>query len=118
MLRNDIRFSYGGAVLATACRERKDHHDARLEYWRAELESAKAAYREAGIQIREHQVTGGTRLSGVIDTEREQWMNKCQEKVRAHESRAGEYGRWLRGFEVNSGMFFDLDPDDIAFFGL
>jgi hypothetical protein len=117
-LRDKIQFSYTGHVLAQACAGRRAHHEGRREFWAAELEAAKAAFREAGVEFREHQVTGGTRLSAVMDPERQRRLDECQGKVTEHQQKTEEYDRWYRGFQANQGPHFTLDPEDIAYFGL
>ena len=117
-LRDKLQFDYAGQVLAEACERRRDHHAQRREFWEAELETAKAAFRGAGVEFREYPVTGGTRLDAVIDPPKQARLNECQGKVAEHRGKAEEYDRWARGFRANAECRFALDPDDIAYFGL
>jgi hypothetical protein len=118
-LRDKFQFSYPGQVLAEACERRRDRHAGRCEFWEAELATAKAAFKDAGVEFREYPVTGGgTRLDAVIDPPKQQRLNECQGKVAEHRGKIEEYDRWARGFRANADSPFALDPDDIAYFGL
>jgi hypothetical protein len=117
-LRGKLEFDYTGQALAAACAKKRDHHQARLDFWQGELATAKEAFRSAAVQIEEYQITGGTRLQGVIDPAKQQRMDECHRKVTDHQAKVEEYDRWHRGFTANSDSHFALDPDDIAYFGL
>ena len=117
-LRKDLKFSYTGTVLHKACEAKREHHAGRLGYWEDELAKAKDVFKSAGVEIREYAVTGGTRLQGVIDPSAQQRMDECQGKVTEHKDKTAEYDRWSRGFKANGDATFELDPDDIAYFGL
>jgi hypothetical protein len=117
-LRDKLQFDYAGETLAVACEKKRDHHTERRQWWEAERETAKAAFKEAGVEFREYPVTGGNRLEAVIDPPKQARLNECQQKVTDHHLRAGEYDRWARGFRANADAHFALDPDDIAYFGL
>jgi hypothetical protein len=117
-LRSKLEFDYTGQAVAGACEKKRDHHQARLDFWQAELAAAKDAFRTAAVEIGEYPVTGGTRLQAVIDPAKQQRMDECHRKVEEHRGKIEEYDRWHRGFTANSDSHFALDPDDIAYFGL
>jgi hypothetical protein len=64
-LRDKLQFSYDGQVLAEACAQRRSHHEKRRELRETELEKARAAFRDAGVEFQEYPVTGRARLPGM-----------------------------------------------------
>ena len=117
-LRDKLQFDYSGLTLAAACEKKRDYHALRQATWDVELVTAKEAFKGAGVEFREYQITGGTRMDAVIDPAKQARLNECQGKVEEHRKKREEYDRWARGFRANSDAHFALDPDDIAYFGL
>lgn len=117
-LRDKLQFDYTGETLAAACEKKRDHHEKREAFWASELETAKEAFKGAGVEFREYPVTGGSRLEAVMDPDRQRRLNECQARVAEHHGKREEYDRWARGFRANDSTHFALDPDDIAYFGL
>jgi hypothetical protein len=116
--RHELKFSFQGERLAEAAKGRREHHESRLEFWQAAMEQAKAAFREGAVEFREQQITGGSRLTAVFDPERQARLDECQRKLTDHKNAAEEYARWERAFTVNGAADFELDSEDVAFFGL
>jgi hypothetical protein len=118
MLRDKIQFGYAGKALAEACERKRDHHQARAQWWGEQLDQAKDAFREGAVEVREQPVTGGTRLDAVVDPEKRARLNECEGKVSSHHRMAEEYDRWACGFRNNLAGEFTVDAEDIAYFGL
>jgi len=118
MLRNELWFSYAGGVLASACADQVTYHEERLEFWEAEQGQAEARLRESGVEFRVRPVTGGERLDAVVDPQRQARLNECYAKVEQHRRQVEDFQRWQRSFETNSEAAFELDAEDVAYFGL
>jgi hypothetical protein len=117
-LRDEWKFRYTCSDLIAPTEAKAKHHRERETFWTGELEKAKEKVRSGGAVVREHPISGGTRMQVMIDPEVQGRANECAEKVRSHRESAEEYERWLRVFRGNGDASVELDAKDVEFFGL
>ena len=117
-LRHEWKFSFTGQDLYSAADEKAVYHETRLEFWTAEFVMAEEKVKSTGVDVREYPVTGGNRLELVIDPTLQARYEECHKKLQMHEMMADEFDRYARAFELNVDALFDLDADDIRYFGL
>lgn len=117
MRRDDLTFEYLSGDVAEAAQGQLEHHQKRLDYWKDEREFIKEKIEEAGLQIRERQVTGGTNYEVVADQELQQRFNQCHRKIDQHREKIEEYDKWvkvLRNRPETEPIW--LDMEDILYF--
>ena len=70
-----------------------------------------------GVEIREHQVTGGQRLEAVLDPPLAARLNEARGKVEEHERHWRDYERWASALDRYGDTHeILLHADDLAFF--
>lgn len=114
MERDRWKFTFSDKALAEATKKKIAYHSKRLQNWNLELEKAQDKFKKT-----------------VVDEGIAQRLNRCASKVDKHKKMKQEYKAYLGAFETSaqdivfdmnwrphSGRSFDLDMDDIVFFGL
>lgn len=105
MKRTEWTITKSTHELKEAATAREMYHTKRFLHWQDEIKSAEATLREKGIEIRHHQVTGGTQANVVLDPEMVKHLNTCEAKLRIHQDACGEFARW--------GAFLDANPEHV-----
>lgn len=119
MLRDSWEFEFSVGDVLKAAETKRIYHTERVEHWTEEREKAEADLRAAGVEIREHEATGGTQFTAVLDVEKTAWLNQCNRKLETHQLRAQQFDAWI--YVLRSRPLFDslkLQHDDVRFFGL
>jgi hypothetical protein len=118
-LRNGWKFRYTVKDLLDASTDRVAYHGDRLTFWREERDRTIELAKQTGVQVREHQVTGGKRADLVVDVTLGARLHECDGKIDKHEKLGEEYGVWE---DVLGAMppdqVYDLDAQDVLFFAL
>lgn len=115
--RNDWPFRMSRQGLVDACEAKISYHAARLEEWSGELNKATADLRERGVELREHPITGGSRIGAVLDPERAQRVEECRDKVAAHKRELDGYEAFMLGLSSASATSeYDCTVEDIRYF--
>jgi predicted ATPase len=119
MKRNEWLFRYTVADLLGASRERLAYHEQRRDWWNGEYKAAAAKAKDAGVEVREYQVTGGMNAQMVIDPGLQARINECSQKRETHRKRAEEFAQWVAVLESQAPSTpFDVTMDDALFFGV
>lgn len=115
--RDTWSFRYKPGDVAQAAQARLEYHQKRLEFWEQERETIKGEIEEAGLQIRERQVTGGVNYEVVADQELQARFNECHRKIDHHNEQVEEYCQWWRvlGNRPKDEEMW-LDMEDILYF--
>lgn len=120
--RSEWTFQYGIEEVKDAAEKQVQHHSDRIEFWEKEKDATLTAIRESGIDIREHEITGGSRAEVVIDPTHQNRLNEAQGKIKSHQDRLSEYEGWAQVLHSrvmqNDARVLNLDHTDILYFGL
>ena len=116
--RREWKFAYPADRLRRAAAEKKAYHQERHRFWTKELKKAENEVRNHGIDFRDYQVTGGSRLEAVIDPSLAKRYSESRRKLEKHQDRIDEYDRFERAFAKHLDDSYELDIDDMTFFGL
>lgn len=118
MNRNTHRFHFSGVTIAKAARAMQKHHQDRITWWKVEQEAAIVKAKAAGVEVRESDVTGGKRVDVIIDPSVQSRLSECASKINSHRQKAERFELEADAYETQSGMPFELDPDDVVYFGI
>jgi hypothetical protein len=116
--RSGWTFTYQAPHLQEASKERKEYHERRIKFWTSEKKKAEKEVRDHGIDFRDYPVTGGSRLEAVIDPGLAKRYTESERKLKKHKVLVEEYDRFERAFAGHSSEEYQLDIDDMTFFGL
>lgn len=119
MRRNRHKFKYKASVLKVACDEKVKYHEGRLSFWKDEQKKAAAKAKDAGVEIREYEVTGGVNVDVVVDPSVVNRLNECKNKIRRHQEKIEEYTQEAAAYGSQPpGTLYTLDPEDVVHFGI
>ncbi len=136
--RNEWRFGFTAEHLRDAADRMVAYHEGRLEHWRLRYEEAVIEAEHATVHVVQRDVTGGKQATVELDQGPARDLNLAQQKVKAHGDAAADFTRWRRAFDTQVredakahettvtrqgvtlvvGPQFELDPDDVAYFGI
>ena len=119
MNRNEHLFQFTAKAISEAPATEAQYHQTRLDWWKIEQGKTTAKAQEAGIEVREFDVTGGKKVEVVIDHTITMRLSECASKIDNHR-------RWADRFRIEAdaygtqppGREYDLDPDDVVYFRL
>lgn len=117
-LRTSWKFQYRGSALYRASQKLATYHQERRHFWENELTIAEDDLRTTGVDFREQQVTGGTRIDLVIDPPKQARVQECRNKVEEHKKLEEEFDTYARAFQLNPDVNLELDVSDMRFFEL
>jgi hypothetical protein len=118
MRRNEFRFKFSSTDLREAAQKKEKHHLDRLRHYEAAFADADKEMTNTA-RVEEMAVTGGTQRVLRYDQGLEQKVNKLRSKRDEHKRASEVFGRWARALRSPDGYtLFDLDIDDVEFFGL
>lgn len=117
-MREQWKFTHGTEHLVKACEEKRAHHEARLTHYEAEHTNVMAEIKERGLNFEEVQYTGGSNLVAKADPVLAERLKVARRRRDFHRERAAEFARWKRAFELSSEAQYQLDIEDVEFFGL
>lgn len=118
MKRNEHTFQFTGQAIADAAKQEHDYHAKRVEWWKNEQEEAVKRAREAGVEVREVDVTGGKRVDVVLDPTVSIRLQECVNKITAHQRAADRFQIEDAAYRTQAVRTFDLHPDDVVYFRL
>lgn len=118
MSRRDWEFEYVASDVAEGAARRAEYHDERSEYWREEVELAKAEIQESGIDIRSYEVTGGQRHDVQIYPSLAKRLSEAESKHQSHASDRDDYRKWERVLRIDPTKRLSLTLDDVVYFDL
>ncbi len=125
MQRKEWTVGYTTTALWHAAEAKRQHHEAREEHYAAAVENVVAEIKERGIIIESRPdkrfgaASSYYEPHGRIDPELDQKLGEAQSKLSEHRTKRIEYDRWTRMLAQDSAPEgFDLDIDDLEFFGL
>lgn len=112
-LRHEWKFPYKATEIAQAGRKRIAYHEGRVEYWKAEKVRAEAEAGEEPAQTDElAKAYSNTRR---VNNQR---AFDCAQKIDEHETAILKLKLYSRALETNATANYDLDAEDVDFFGL
>lgn len=120
--RNDWTFDYGIEEVKDAAEKKVEHHSGRVEFWEKQKQDVLASIRESGIDIREHEITGGKRAEVVIDPTHQKRLSESQDGISRNQAKLEEYEGWAQVLHSrviqSDARVLHLDHQDILYFGL
>jgi len=118
MKRHEHQFQFTGKQISAAAWCEYTYHDGRLTYWKEAQELAIKKAKDAGVDIREYDVTGGKRVEMVIDPTLTTRLNECASKVQSHRAAADKFKIEAECYGTQEGRVYELHPDDVVYFRL
>lgn len=116
--RDHWDFMYVSSDVAAAASVKREHHVNRIAFWEREQDDVVEQLRSAGVEVIEHQVTGGARHDVQFDPALTKRLSECRAKLHEHRQRVLTYEAFAKGLAANPNVMLELDVDDIRFFGL
>jgi len=118
-VRSHWRFQYPVKLIAKAAQERVAYHSDRVQWWENQRDEAEKAIKNTGIQVRQHQFTGGKDVEIVIDPTLAKRLAECNDKVEGHRTSRESFECWERILTRSGNLeTLDLDVDDVRHFHL
>ena len=112
-------FQFKAAEISAAACEEAAYHSSRITWWESEQELAIKLAREAGIEIREHEITGGKNVEVVVDVSITKRLSQCATKIANHQSAADRFTIEAAAYGSQpEALVYELDPDDVVYFRL
>jgi DNA-binding LytR/AlgR family response regulator len=118
MKRNEHLFQFTGQQISDAAKAEHDYHNDRLAFWKAEQDSAVAKAKEAGVEVREYDITGGKNVQVVLDPTLTNRLTDCANKINSHRSAADRFQIESAVYATQGGRTYELQPDDVLYFRL
>lgn len=118
MNRQNHRFQYRGDAIAAAAKKEADYHRGRLSFWQEAQNAAIETAKAKGIEVREHDITGGKRAEMVLDPVLQKRMDECATKIDTHRRKCERYDIEAAAYGARAEMAYDLDADDVVYFRL
>lgn len=118
MKRATHLFQFTGKGIGEAAAAEAEYHKGRVAWWKTEQDKAIVLAKAAGVEVREHDVTGGENVQVVIDPTVQSRLNECASKISSHRRLADDFTIQAACYATQSAVFYDLDPDDVNYFRL
>ena len=118
MKRSNHTFQFSAEAIQKAAETEAHYHADRAVWWLIEQKKAIEKAKEAGIEVREHEVTGGINVEVVVDTSITRRLSECASKIREHQEAYDRFQIEAATYATQEGTVYDLDPDDIVYFRL
>lgn len=118
MKRNEHLFQFDGKQISEAAMAEHDYHTQRFQWWTGEYALAVVKAKAAGVEIREHDVTGGKRAEVVLDPSVSARLSECTNKVASHRAAADRFQIEAAAYGTQPGRSYELQPDDVIYFRL
>lgn len=116
--RTEHLFQFTGRQISAAAQAEHDYHKDRLGYWKGRQDVAADRAREAGVEVREIDVTGGKRIDVVLDPTVTAELYLCSTKISSHRTAADQFQIQAATYGSNAERSFELHPDDVIYFRL
>jgi hypothetical protein len=116
--RDGWTFPYRTEELARAAAAKAKFHRERFEHYRVPAEAAEAELRSKGMELREHQVTGGAQFQGVVDPALAAKLTDLRTRRDSHETSAKTFETYAGAFGALTDRSLHLTINDVAYFGL
>ena len=123
MKRDEWTFDYTAAKLADAATKKRDHHTARLTWWKGKKAEVMRKVAESGIEVHDsvaadaYMTTRPTVSPQIrIDVTLQRDLTECQEKINRHRVLEEDYDGWLQVLGANPEARLSLDHEDYLFF--
>lgn len=117
-LKSTHKFTFKANEISLAAIKRANYHDERLRFWKEEQQKAIALAKEAGVEIREHEISGGIDVEVIIDRSISNRLTECSNKIQEHQSLASRLKIEAAAYSTQGERPYELDPDDIVYFRL
>ena len=103
MQRTKWTFHYQAEEVRAGAEAKVEHHESRYDFWTGERAAILGQIKETGLDVRNYEVTGGSRADVVIDPTLQKRLTECESKVREHSNAIEDYSRWVAVFEGVEG---------------
>lgn len=121
-LRNEHKFAFRGQQIADSAKEERDYHAERIGHWQERAEKALAIVKETiGAKVVEQAVTGGQKMSVVVDYGNPEAWREYQlavHKIEVHRDAKERFSQDAITYGTQATTMFELDRDDVRWFRL
>jgi hypothetical protein len=118
MKRNEHLFQFTGHQISSAALLENAYHKERVTWWKAEQEVAIKKAKEAGVEVREYDYTGGKGVQVVLDPSLASRLHECAQKITSHQKAADEFQIQSACYGSQADRTYELHPDDVIYFRL
>ena len=118
MNRNSHLFQFSAAAISHAASREAKYHDERIAFWFNEQTKPIAQAKEAGVEVREYEVTGGVNVDVVIDPTVSKRLSECASKIKSHQQAKDRFLIEAAAYKSQVDLLYELDPDDVVYFRL
>lgn len=117
MNRKTHTFQFKAALIAEGARQEAEYHEKRRAWWSAEYERAVGEAKDATVEVREYEVTGGKRASVEVSSKAAARINEACTKREEHRLAADAF-RIEAATYGSQDRVYELDADDVMHFRL
>jgi hypothetical protein len=121
-LRESWDFVYETSQVLAAAQQRVAHHQGRMDWWSAELQTAETKLKEKGFEYREEHRSIGPGVVIVGDPQLASRVTECRRKMEEHSEKLRAYESWVRALSGKEkrehGGTLVLKIQDVEFFRL
>jgi hypothetical protein len=112
-LRHQWKFPYKAADISKAAAKRTAYHEGRIAYWQEQKVKAEAELKEEP-EVADQFAKAYSNTRSVNNTR----VFDCAQKVGEHEEAVLKLKLYARALQTNATANYDLDAEDVDFFGL
>jgi hypothetical protein len=92
------------------------YHKLRMEWWEKEYAEACNKAKASGVEIRQYDVTGGSRAELVLDATLQKRINECHSKRMSHKDLADQMSISAAMYASQADRSYELDGEDVQYF--
>jgi len=118
MKRDNHSFEFAASAIQRAANSEHTYHTKRIIFWKKEQQKAIKKAKGAGVEIREHEITGGKSVEVILDPSVSRRLSVCASKIQLHQGSADRFQIEAAAYGTQSAKHYELDPDDIVYFRL
>ncbi len=118
MKRNEHLFQFTGKQISDAAGAECIYHKDRTVWWKREQETAIAAAKSTGVEVREFDITGGKNVQIVLDATLNSRLTECANKINSHRNAADKFQIEAACYGTQAERSYELHPDDVIYFRL
>jgi hypothetical protein len=118
MKRNEHLFQFTGKQISEAATAESTYHNERVTWWKAQQGAAIKKAKEAGVEVREYDYTGGKGVQVVLDPSLVSRLHDCATKITSHKKASDDFQIQAACYGSQLERSYELHPDDVIYFRL
>lgn len=120
--RHSWEFEYPASTISEAAKRKREHHAARLDWWKNKQDEVINEVRANGLEVSESvsslyassMAPQGAQL--IVKNEYQNKLNECHQKIQKHAELISEYDGWAEVLASNGEAKLKLKQADWLFF--